>query len=296
MPDSEPSASSPATPPTAPERPALPAAWQPFTFRGVAAFSQAKLGRLFVVQLLVALVVAGVVAGFLWLRGFPEIRLAIRQLPDSGAIHAGVLTTPRDTTAPLVETRHLCITVDSLDTGVASSLADFRVEFHRNHWAVCWPAGSIQWPYPAAKTIQFNRPELESWWGAWQPMLFALASIGVVVTLFASWVVLATLGFPIAWLVAYFKDRRITAAGAWKLAGAALLPGALLVCLGLVLYGLGIVDLLGLVSLWIAHIPAGWIYLTGAPFRLPRVRTKTQADPFGTAKPRLQNPFTGSKP
>ena len=45
-------------------------------------------------------------------------------------------------------------------------------------------------------------------------------------------------------IIAYFKDRRLTARGAWKLASAALLPGALLVCAGIVLYGLGVADLL----------------------------------------------------
>src|SRR5687767_9056439 len=43
----------------------LPAAWQPITFRGVAAFAGAKLGRLLLVQLIVALLTAGAVGWFL---------------------------------------------------------------------------------------------------------------------------------------------------------------------------------------------------------------------------------------
>ncbi len=275
-----------------PETAALPVAWQPLTFRGVAAFSQAKLGRLFLVQLIVALLVAGTVAWFLSIHWFPSVRRAIRQLPDTGAIRAGQLSTPRDTAEPLVETRHLCIAVDATDTGVASSLADLRIEFHKTNWAVCAFAGCVTRPYPAAGTLQFNRPELESWWGAWQPMLFGLISLAVVVALFASWLLLATLSFPVAWLIAYFKDRQLTAVGAWKLAGAALLPGALLTSLGIVLYGLGVVDLLRLLCIWLAHIPVGWLYLAAAPFHLPRTVAKPRADPFGTLKPEARNPFT----
>ena len=278
-----------------PETAALPAAWQPLTFRGVAAFSQAKLGRLFLVQFIVALLVAGTVAWFLSIHWFPSVRKAIRQLPDTGAIRAGQLSTPRDTATLLVETPHLCIALDATDTGVASSLADLRIEFHKTNWAVCAFAGCVTRPYPTVGTIQFNRPELESWWGAWQPMLFGLISLAVVVALFANWLLLATLGFPVAWLIAYFKDRPLTAVGAWKLAGAALLPGALLTSLGLVLYGLGVLDLLRLLCLWLAHIPVGWVYLVAAPFRLPRAVAKPQADPFGTLKPEAKNPFTGSK-
>src|SRR5215510_9440646 len=112
-------------------------AWQPVTFRGVASFAQANLGRLLLVQLIVAMLVAGAVGWFLSIDWFPEIRKAIRRLPDSGVIQSGLLSTPRETPAPLVETRHLCIAVDAADTGVASSLADLRIEFHRTNWSIC---------------------------------------------------------------------------------------------------------------------------------------------------------------
>jgi hypothetical protein len=274
--------------------PHLPVAWQPLTFRGVAAFADAKLGRLLLVQFIVALITAGTVGWFLSIHWFPSVRKAIRQLPDTGIIRAGQLVTPRGSTAPLVETRYLSIAVDAADTGVASSLADVRIEFHRTSFAVCGFAGCMRRAYAADATMQFNRSELESWWGAWQPMLFGITALVVVAGLFASWLVLATLYFPIAWVIAYFKDRRLTARGAWKLAAAALLPGALLVCGGIILYGLGIADLLRLLVLWLAHFAVGWVYLIMSPFRLPPVTAKPKANPFGRAKPASPNPFTSS--
>ncbi len=271
---------------------ALPAAWQPLSFRGVAAFSQARLGRLLLAQLVVAVLVAGAVAWFLSRHWFPSVREAIRQLPDTGVIQGGRLSTPRDVTAPLVETRYLAIAVDAAESGVASSLADLRLEFHQTNFAVCAFAGCLKRAYRSDVTIQFNRPELESWWGAWQPMLFCFVTLGVVMWLFASWLALATLYFPVAWLLAYFKDRQLSAFGAWKLAAAALLPGALLVALGLVLYGLGVADLLRLLLIWLAHIPVGWVYLACSPFRLPRVIAKSATNPFGDPPAPAKNPFT----
>jgi len=273
--------------------PLIPGAWQPLTFRGVAAFAEAKLGRLLLVQFIVALLTAGAVGWFLSIHWFPSVRKAIRQLPDTGIIRSGQLTTPRDSAAPLVETRYLSIAVGATDSGVASSLADLRVELHRTNFAICSIAGCVKRAYATGATMQFNRGELESWWGAWQPMLFGIAALAVVAGLFASWLVLATLYFPIAWVIAYFKDRRLTARGAWKLASAALLPGGLLVCAGIVLYGLGIADLLRLLVLWLAHFAIGWVYLVMAPFRLPPVAAKAAPNPFGDASPAAPNPFSG---
>lgn len=275
--------------------PLLPIAWQPLTFRGVAAFAEAKLGRLLLVQFVVALLTAGTIGWFLSIHWFPSVRKAIRQLPDTGAIRAGQLTTPLATAARLVETRYLSIAVDAKDSGVASSLADLRVEFHRTNFAVCAFAGCVRRPYATDATMQFSRSEVESWWGAWQPMLFGFAALAVVAGLFASWLVLATLYFPVAWIIAYFKDRRLTPRGAWKLASAALLPGALLVCVGIVLYGLGVADLLRLLVLWLAHFVVGWVYLVMAPFRLPYVTAKVAANPFGDEKPAAPNPFADAK-
>jgi hypothetical protein len=260
----------------------------------VAAFAEAKFGRLLLVQFIVALLTAGAVGWFLSIHWFPSVRKAIRQLPETGVIRAGQLVTTRDSTAPLVETRYLSIAVDSADTGIASSLADVRVEFHRTHFAVCGFAGCVRRPYPADATMQFSRSELESWWGAWQAMLFGITGLAVVAGLFASWFVLATLYFPIAWVIAYFKDRRLSARAAWKLAAASLLPGALLVCGGILLYGLGIADLLRLLVLWLAHFAVSWVYLVMAPMRLPTVTAKAAPNPFGDAKPAAPNPFTSS--
>ena len=66
-------------------------AWQPLTVRGVAAFARASLGRLLLVQFIVALLAAGTVVWFLHKAWFPTIGEAIRQLPPQGEIRSGRL-------------------------------------------------------------------------------------------------------------------------------------------------------------------------------------------------------------
>ena len=69
-------------------------AWQPLTVRGVAAFASATLGRLLLVQFIVALLAAGTVVWFLHRAWFPMIGEAIRQLPPQGEIRSGRLDWP----------------------------------------------------------------------------------------------------------------------------------------------------------------------------------------------------------
>ena len=57
--------------------PASSLPWQPITFGGVASFARASFGRLFIVQFIVALLVAGSVSCFLAAAWFPVAQKAI---------------------------------------------------------------------------------------------------------------------------------------------------------------------------------------------------------------------------
>ena len=282
--------------PTSEDRP-LPSAWQPLTPRGVAAFSRAPLGRLFVIQLIVALLVAGSVIWFLASVWFPTTREAIRQLPDTGVIQNQQLSSPHSATEPLVENRFLAFVMNVDGTGAPSLATDLRVEFHRQNFALCSLLGCLRLDYPRGSTVQFNRPELESWWAAWELTIYSASGVAVIVWLLASWLALATLYCPVARMYAFFKDRQLTVLGSWKLASAALLPGALLTAAGIVLYGLGLIDLLQFFLLWVLHLMVGWIYLFVSPLRLPRASDAASAphDPFGQPKPASANPFSTEK-
>jgi hypothetical protein len=66
------------------------------------------------------------------------------------------------------------------------------------------------------------------------------------------------------------------------MAGAALMPGALLFTAAIVSYGLGVIDLVGLLIMAAVHVFAGWIYVFVSPWFLPLC---------AEAKPLKDNPF-----
>ncbi len=280
-----------------PEEWPLTSAWQPLTPRGVAAFALAPLGRLLLVQFIVALLAAGAVLWFLTTAWFPVLRESIRQLPESGGIEDQQLSCPRASTEPLAENHFLSVVVDLDGTGGASLATDLRVEFQRRQLLLCSFPGCLGWNYPKGWVSQFNHPELESWWGAWETVIYLSIGLAVVVGLFANWLLLATLYCAVARLYAFFKDRELTLLGSWKLSAASLLPATLLSASALVLYGLGVIDLLRCLVLWALHLPVGWAYLFASPLRLRRASDALQVpgrNPFGSEKPGLSNPFSSS--
>jgi len=72
-----------------------------------------------------------------------------------------------------------------------------------------------------------DRLEMEPWWGAREPVVLALAALTVVVGLFVTWSFLATIYVGPVWLISFFANRDLKLAECWRLAGAALMPGAL---------------------------------------------------------------------
>jgi hypothetical protein len=272
----------------------LPPAWQPVTPRGVAAFSRATFGRLLLVQFLVALLVAGSVIWFLASVWFPATREAVRRLPDTGVIQNQQLSSPPMGAEPLVDSRFLTFVVNVDGISAPSLASDLRVEFHRRNVAVCSLLGCLRLDYPRGRTIQFNRPELESWWAAWELTIYSAVGIGAVLFLFATWSLLATLYCPVARLYAFFKDRQLTLPGSWKLASAALLPGALLTATGIVCYGLELIGLLEFLLLWALHLVVGWVFLFVSTLRLPGASDAVPAirDPFAKPSPTGANPFS----
>jgi hypothetical protein len=248
------------------------------------------------VQAVVASLVAASAIWFLSTGWFPAIRQAIRQLPDTGQIQNRELISPRTSTAPLAEGRLLAFVMDVDHTGTPSLASDVRAEFRRHGWALCSALGCFYFDYPKNRTVPFNRPDLESGWVAWETMIYVLAGFVTLMGPFISWLALATLYCPMARIYAFYKDRQITLVGSWKLAAAALLPGALLAAAGIVLYGLGVIDLDRFVILWTLHLVVGWIYLFVAPLRLPRTGDAplTTRNPFNSPRSARANPFTGS--
>src|SRR5262249_2425978 len=117
--------------------------------------------------------------------------------------------------------------------------------------------------------VACNRVELTPWWGAWAPPLLALLTAGVLACLLLIWAVLASVYLLPAWIIGFFGNRDLSLGGSWRLCAAGLLPGALLMGGAVVLYRMGMVELIGLGVAAAAHVVIGWCYILAAVLSLP---------------------------
>ena len=255
-------------------------AWEPVTPRGVAAFARASFGRLWLLQFIVAMFVACTVVWLLYDGFFPTVRAAIRQLPNAGDIRDARLDWRGASPVLLAEGNFIAFSVDVKNTGDVRSPAHFQIEFGPDRLWIHSLLGYLERPYPV-RLLAFNRPELEPKWGAWEMPLLGLAALAVVVGLFVAWSALATLYALPVWLISFFANRDLKLAECWRLAGAALLPGAVIMAVAIVLYGLGALDLLALAVVGAGHVVVGWIYLGVSLAFLPRTEAAVEKkNPF----------------
>lgn len=260
-------------------------AWEPVTPRGVASFARASFARLWLVQFVVASFVAFTVVWLLFHGVFPTVRAAIQHLPDAGDIRQGQLDW-RGNPAPqlLAEGRFLALSVDLRHSGDVRSPAHFQIEFGKSGYFAYSLLGYLDRKYPASWFVAFNRPELEPKWGAWEIPLLGLTALGVIVSLFLVWSILAALYALPVWLISFFANRDLRLAQCWRFSGAALMPGAIVMGASILLYEFGLLDLVSLAFVGAGHMVVGWIYLfASAPF-LKRTPETMQA----------KNPFTNS--
>ena len=257
-------------------------AWEPLTPRGVAAFARAGFSRLLLVQFIVALLGAASVAWFFDDGCFPAIDAAIKNLPAAGEIRSGKLDWHGDSPQLLAEGRFLALDVDLNHSGQIHSTADVQIEFGKDSIRIfSLLPGYSEIFYVPDRPAPFNRTELEPLWGAWEMDILFIAAAAVTAGLLLSWWTLATLYFLPVWLLGFFTNRKLNFRASWKLSGAALMPGALLMAAGILLYHFGFLDLVSLGFVFAVHFALGWIYLFLSQLFLPRI---VEAQPGG-------NPF-----
>ena len=263
-----------------PELPNPPAAWQPFTPLGLAAFATAGFGRIFLLLCTVALLSAGTVVWFLNTAWFPTIRVAIHELPAQGQITHQELRTPRLSSKPLAEHRFLGFVVlvsGNESTDLSSHIA---VKFRRRNVDVCSIFGCLRFAYPPGWIIEFNRPELEPRWAAWEPILSGAAAVLTFLGLLLIWAALSFVYSIIGWMIAKIGKRVLTWPGSWTMSAAAIMPGALLLVAGIWTYGLGVLDVLQFVVLVAIHFLSAWVYIGFALRALPKGACGAGGNPF----------------
>lgn len=268
------------------DAPSPSSAWQPITPAGVAAFAYAPLRRLLLVQFVVALLVGLAAAWFAYDAYVPVIDEVILRLPASGEMKAQELRWGGESPTMLGENRFLALSVDLQGSAKLRSTAHFQIEFSRRDVAIHSLFGYLGLPYPTGWQMAANREVLEPAWGAWRPMVLVLILLGVAASLMAIWFLLATLWALPIWIYAQWLGRQLSLRGSWRLSGAALMPGALLMVAALSCYDLGVIDLAPMVVVFLAHLILGWIYLGWSP------RCLRRKEPAGHVS---QNPFAAQK-
>ncbi len=114
--------------------------------------------------------------------------------------------------------------------------------------------------------------------------LLALAALGLIAVLLVSWNLLATLYCLPVWLISFLANRDLGLGSSWRLAGAALMPGAAFMILAMLAYGLAALDLVRLMAAGVLHFLIGWTWLGLSFLWLGR---PTGVQPVGG------NPFAG---
>ena len=269
-------------------------AWQPFTPRGVAGFAHATFTRLVLVQIAIALVVAVASVWFISSQWFPVITHAISGMPPSGVIRKGVATNSIPVPSRLAENRSLAVVLDLTGRGELGRVADLEVTLKSNAVDLCGVLGCATVNYPRGYIISFNRAELEPWWGAWHWPMAALFGVAVIAKLLASWWMIALFLAPLVKMVAFYCDRHVTLAGSFRVAAAALLPGAFVMAGGIVLHGLGAINLVQLALLYLLHILCGGVFAATAPLFLPRLRYKAR-NPFASPSEKNAAPSSAGR-
>lgn len=259
--------------------PAQGAAWQPVTFDGVAAFAHASWYRLLLVAGLVAAILGATAVWFVRTAWLPPLRRAIVSLPAQAEIRAGRLFWPVPGRVTLADTPFLGVAVATDGVAIPVLGGDLQIVFMADALRVTSLFGYRDFEYPQNARIPLGRTEVEAWRGAWEPYMMPGLAVLVAGGAFTGWLVLgALLALPLR-VYAFLLDRSLTLGGAWRLAVAALLPGALMVAVVLAVYILRRVSLAELLLGHALQVLVGAAYLLVAPTRLP----PDEADGYGAA-------------
>lgn len=265
----------------APPSPGPAAGWQPLTFGGVASFAIARAGRVWLVQLIMAAVISVSIVWFVHRAYFPVLWQAIGKLPETAGIYDGRLHGLSDNQES--GSKFLVLAATPLPAHEIGQGADLQIQLRQSDFcavSLFRPDWGLAFPY-GATVLSLSPSNLGPWLGAWTPMLLAGLGAAVMALLLASWIALATCYCGPAKLIALLADRELGWGGAWKLCAAALMPGAVMMLMAILLYAWQGIDLTGLAFFEIAHLITGWIYFPFAVLKLPRVTPKSPpGNPF----------------
>lgn len=256
--------------------------WLPLTFRSIAAFGRATMGRTLGVAFVAALLYGAAMAWLTVHSLLPPANQFTERLPETGEIRGRELRWGGEPFAVLADSRIVTIVVDFDGSNLEGRVADLLIKLRKTDFEVCSLFGCVTVPYPPGWIIAMNQPEVKPLWGAWRPFVvlgvFGVSLVGVLLL----WVVIATASFIPVRFVLYFFDRDVTLLGTWRVLMMALLPGAAVITTGIIGYSISQVTLSGLMVIGVLHLLVDAVFWAGACWRLPLTdrRAAAKANPF----------------
>jgi len=241
-----------------------PAAWQPFTLGGLAAFARGSHARLLVVGMLVALVGSGSLLFAFGRLLTPRIEEVLPLMPPGAALEGGRLVWPGRELLVLSQGPTLSVVVDPGATFALGAMAEFHLHLLPDHFRVYSLLGHLSLPYPGGYVgleARQSMPHWQAWHGVWMVGLAA----GFVAYLWICWAGMAVLALPWLVLAGMWRGVGVGVWGWFKLAVAAAYPGSLLLSGGVIMHARGQCALSTLAFFVVAHFAAFLGYVLLAP-------------------------------
>jgi hypothetical protein len=272
----------------------------------VAAFAHGSSWRVLAWLGLVAVVLAIVTVRFAASAWCPVIGAAVEHLPERAEIRDGRLIWPDLQVVTLAANSALSLRVNPREVVAFGQSADVQIALRPSSVDISSLLGFIAFPYPPLWSAPLDRPTLEPLWGAWRPHLLAILGTLAALGLLLLWTLLAAVMMTPLRLYSAMARRDVSLGGCWRLGAVALMPGALVMGLGIILYSLQRIALPELLLINALHLVVGLVYLAVAPLRLPPRPKAVSTSPFTPppppepAEPTAANPvsppITGGNP
>lgn len=251
----------------------------PFTPSGVSSFAATGWGRLLLWQCVVAVALGGGILLVLGQHWAPVLDRVIEDhFPQKTGLQDGQLIWPDDEPATSPHNAYLCVIIDPANTLEHNEQADVVIELRRTHWMLHSVLGYQAYHYHSGNH-QWSREEFIPWWGSRRPFLTLGAGAGTGLAFVLG---TALIGLMLVWpvrLLAYFTNGTGNLGPLWRLSTAALLPGGMMLAMGLLCYAMRLLPLMALLPLLAVATLISLVYLVLATLTLPHAE-KIAANPF----------------
>jgi hypothetical protein len=269
---------------------AEPNGWQPVTFRGAAALAGTTAGRVFLVGMIVASLMAGAVARTFHVAWMPVIEGAIRSLPVRASIVDGRLQWPTNAPVRLADNSFLALAV-AREGSSALTEADLAIEFTESGWRTTSLLGSLFIPYPPGLSISLDPVSLLAGWLAWKPHIVAGSFIVAIVFVWLVWLMVGFVAAPFLRVYAAMLQRAVTAGDCFRLGIVCCMPGEIVMAVGVLVYGLRRINLAELIAVAALHVIVVASYMLVTPLWLPRRESSEETNEFKGTGSTKKNPF-----